>query len=73
MAVVASELLEQVWWHLPRRLMLVDEADEVVNVAELLVDTAVPAADGGKDTCLNTAQSHCAQGEGKRCAATGCR
>lgn len=47
--MVAGELLEQVGRHHPLRLMLRNEVDKVVDVAEPIVDAAMPFSYAGKE------------------------
>ena len=71
LAVVAGEFVEQVGRHVPLRLMLRDEVDKVVDVAKLLVDTAVPLSNVGKYAFGNSAVRHRAERKGERDAVPG--
>jgi hypothetical protein len=69
--VVVDEFLVKGRRHYPLLLMLHDEADKIVDVAELLVDAAVPLPDAGKDAFRDAAEYHCTDRKGERNAASG--
>jgi hypothetical protein len=50
--------------------MLRDEVDKIVDVAELIVDAAVPLSYAGKDAFGDAAVRHCADCKGKHDAAS---
>jgi hypothetical protein len=58
-------LLEQVSGHRPCCLVRRDDGDKIVDVTELLVDTAVPPPDGGKDAFRDIAERY-----GAKCKAS---